>query len=194
MKLVGLTGRARCGKNSVYDFLNEKHGCAQFQFAGALKSAAAILLNKRKSQVEGLGYDREKIMPEWGFSMREFLQKLGTECIRGTFREDFWINRVAIELDQMIKVYERAEAEMPGVVFTDVRFENEADFVRQRGGIIWHVIRPDVDRFLDEHAQSHASEAGVEFKAGDVYVQNNGSLEDLRDRVLKLWEMKLWVT
>lgn len=177
-KIVGLAGPARCGKDTIAWMLRNQYDAEQFAFAGALKKAASVLLNYPMEFVNGEnGYDRESIMPEWGFSMREFLQKLGTECMREQFREDFWINRIRVEL---------AHSNLPAVI-TDVRFENEAAFVRGCGGVVWHIERPQ-DNGLDERAKAHASEAGVALREGDQIVINDGTLDDLRESVVALWE------
>lgn len=178
MKLIGLAGKARCGKNTVGDILSDKFDVGPYGFADALKDAACVLLCRSDREVYGDDdFDREAIMPEWGFSLRHFLQVLGTEGMRKLFREDFWIVRLGLELDE----YDKGDA-----VITDIRFENEADFIRKRGGQIWHVYRPDFNR-LNDQAQAHASEAGIAVLLGDRVIKNTGSLEDLEAKVVRLW-------
>jgi hypothetical protein len=177
MKLVGLTGKARCGKDTVGAILYDEFDVVPYGFADPLKEAAAILLNRPVCHVYGdHDFDREAVMPEWGFSMRHFLQKLGTEAVRGVFGLDFWVKRLLIEINKI-------DAD---VVVTDVRFENEARAIRRRGGVIWHIERSDPS-VLDETAQAHASEAGVEFQRGDVRICNDGSMNKLEGLVRFAW-------
>lgn len=178
MKLVGLAGAARSGKSTVGAYLMDQFDVYPIGFADALKAAAAILLNRTEEEVYGEnGFDREAIMPEWGFSMRHFLQILGTEGMRNLFREDFWINRLTVEI-----------LGHDDVVITDVRYENEADFVRDTGGEIWHITRQDQNG-LNEQAQAHDSESGVTVRGGDFFLFNHGNVEELQQKAGKLWTL-----
>lgn len=176
MKLIGLAGAARSGKDTVAMYLWEHCDVYAVGYADALKAAAAVLLNRTEDQMNGFdSFDREAILPEWGFTTRDFLQKLGTECMRDVIRKDFWINRVKVEIEGKSQV-----------VVTDVRFENEADFIREQGGHIWHIYRPDPNG-LNAEAQAHASEAGVAMVHGDRVIKNRGTLQDLEKQVIELW-------
>lgn len=68
------------------------------------------------------------------------------------------------------------------VIIKDVRFENEADFIRSHNGSIWHVKRDDAIKVI-----SHTSESGIEIKNGDIVINNNSSLEYLRLVVEEEW-------
>lgn len=69
------------------------------------------------------------------------------------------------------------------VIIKDVRFENEADFIRSHNGNIWHVKRDNTVRVLN-----HSSENGIEIKQGDIIIDNNGSLMELESTVEKEWQ------
>lgn len=70
------------------------------------------------------------------------------------------------------------------IILKDIRFENEADFIRSRNGQIWHIIRPK----NDSKVNPHSSEAGIMRSANDKVIINDGSLEDLKNKVDKLWQ------
>jgi hypothetical protein len=59
-------------------------------------------------------------------------------------------------------------------VVSDVRFQNEADWVRQRGGVIWRVDRPGT-----AGVREHVSEQGATAIKADAVLVNNSSIEDL---------------
>ncbi|MNO00802.1 hypothetical protein D3C81_2207660 [compost metagenome] len=59
-------------------------------------------------------------------------------------------------------------------MISDLRFENEADFVRKRGGIVIHVLRPDATE-----VNPHVSESGIEIQDNDLVLHNEGALDDL---------------
>lgn len=132
MKLIALTGLPRSGKDTIADYLCERHGFLRRRFADPLKEAAAILLGRPLFEMQGeRGFDREAILPEWGFTTRDFLQRFGTEAMRNNFGQDFWIRRMQNRLHGLNRV-----------VITDCRFENEAAMVRSMGGIVVGVSRP----------------------------------------------------
>lgn len=140
------------------------HGYLRLAFAAPLKEAAAILLDRPIEQMRGdAGFDREAILPDWGFSTRDFLQRFGTEVMRENFGQDFWIKHMRNRLAQMTRGHDR-------FVITDCRFDNEAELVRSLGGIVVEVKRPGFT------GGAHASDAGV--KADDT-VYNDSSLYNL---------------
>lgn len=162
MKLIGLTGQPRSGKDTFAKHLVENHGYKHRAFATPLKAAAAILLGREVWEMNGENdFDRESILPEWGFSTREFLQKFGTECLRNQIREDFWIQAMLNSLRMTDKV-----------VITDVRFPNEAKLVRDMGGKLIEIWRPGAV------GNNHISNQHL---APDYVVRNLGTL-------MELWE------
>jgi hypothetical protein len=162
MKLIGLTGLPRSGKNTVADYLQDNYGFGQMAWATTLKQAAAVLL--KRPVIDMNSGDREAVMPEWGFSIREFLQKVGTEVCRN-IDPDFWVKRLAMEYD----AYPQSN-----IVITDTRFPNEAAWIRSRGGIIVEIVRPGTVK------SSHASDQGI---PADKVIHNTGTIEDLHDSV-----------
>ena len=132
MKLVGICGLARCGKDSFYNFskpffesAGKKH--KRYAFADALKQEADELLTK---YVGISAFTEKQIEKE---IIRPFLVTYGTH-IRRKLEPDCWINKiqddVLADLDQEIYVF-----------VTDVRFENEIDWIHEMGGETVHITR-----------------------------------------------------
>ena len=63
---------------------------------------------------------------------RNFLEKLGTEFGRECIAPDIWLRLMAHRIRALRRV-------RPILVVSDVRFENEADMLRDMGGIIFHL-------------------------------------------------------
>jgi hypothetical protein len=142
------------------------------QFSAPLKEAAAICLGRPVSEMRGdNGFDREAVMPEWGFSVRHFLQVFGTECIRDNFGADFWVKKMRSAITRL-----SGELAFP-VVITDCRFENEAEMIRSLGGGVIEIRRPGL------RASDHASDAGIR---ADAVIINGGTLRDLADAIADL--------
>lgn len=72
------------------------------------------------------------------------------------------------------------------IIIKDIRFENEADFIRKRNGAIWHIERPNSVR-----VSPHSSEAGIDKLAKDQVIINDGSIEDLEKKISETWK-KTW--
>lgn len=165
--IIGLHGLPRSGKDTVARILISTKRFERLAFADPLKEAAAILLNRPVGQCHGLDvggvpYDREQVMPEWGFSMRWFLQVFGTECMRNQIAEDFWTRRMAAAI--------ASSPPDARLVITDVRFDNETNFLRRMGAQIVEVYRPGLVR------SGHSSDQPV---SCDWVLVNNGTLDDL---------------
>lgn len=179
MRIIGVTGLSRSGKDTIATHIVEKYNYKRMAFADSLKAACALLLNRPLIDMyEG---DRESIMPEWGFSIREFLQDQGTRALR-EFPQDGNINKAIGDKFHIIRTFMEIgniskTNQYNGVVISDLRFENEAGFVRGSGGIIIKVERDGLKKM------SHVSEAGITLTESDFIVQNNSSLEDLFTKV-----------
>lgn len=167
--LIGITGKAGSGKDTVADWLWERHGFLKLAFADPLKLAAEAIFGLPRGMFHDRG-KKEAVNPYWGKSPRELLQLLGTEATKPVFGEDVWLKRWLISYS-MFK-------DTDPVVVPDVRFDLEAEYIRTIGGVILHLDRDAAG--LSGSTSKHASERGVTPMAGDYGINNNGSLEDLR--------------
>ena len=176
-KLIGLAGKAGAGKDSVADYLWEKEGAIKIAFADALRAAGASIfgLDPRNFLDRDL---KEAEVEYWGMSPRRMLQLLGTEATKPVFGDDIWLKRWFLSYS--------AVQDTDHVVVPDVRFDVEAEAIRHLGGTIIHIVRPGVG--LDGDSATHVSEAGIEFRFGDMHLSNSGSVEELHHKVDRLWE------
>lgn len=108
------------------------------------------------------------------------MQTLGTEWGRHIIAPDLWVSLAAMRLDDHIH--------SPGVVFSDVRFENEANFIRQRGTLL-HIARPDLTP-IDQHesengvAMHHRDQLVMNFSLAELYKQADGWVNELELRAV----------
>lgn len=98
------------------------------------------------------------------------MQCLGTEFGRW-MSPDLWV-------DLCLRKATQAQPE-DIVIITDVRFLNEAEAVRNAGGVIWRVLRESVEP--KGRGDTHASEEEMLEITPDLILENNGSLELLRE-------------
>lgn len=161
--IVGITGKARSGKDTAAQFFINSLGYEPYSFADPLKRACSEMFGVPLDHF----YDdnlKDKLNTFWGFSPRRMAQLLGTEGGRKLFRDDIWIKRAQLVCDRQQK----------NIVIPDVRFENEADFVRSKGGIMIHI-----ERESPVSVESHESENGIKVKPRDFVVYNNLTIDSL---------------
>lgn len=167
MKIVGITGPAGVGKDTVADFLVARYGYTKVSMAGPLKAGLGAMgfpepLNRD---------DKEKLIPGFSFTWREAAQRLGTEFGRA-LDPDIWVKVMA----------QRLRRAGDRIVISDIRFENEAATIRANGGVVLHLRGRAAD--LGANA-NHASEAGIEvFTSCDGMIDNRGDFEWTKQQVV----------
>ena len=174
-RLIGITGRARSGKDTVARFLMEQ-GFQRLAFADPLRAGVAAFLGKDPEAVFSDSRKDQPLRPDWPAHVtpRLLLQSVGTQGVRNHVDPNFWIWLAADKYAQATE----------SVVVTDVRFEEEAEWVRSQGGKIWRLVR---NRAADiSGLQSHVSEQGISSHPDDVTLYNNQSLDQLGYNVRQL--------
>lgn len=178
--ILGVTGHARHGKDSVAAILVQQYGFRRIGLADPLKAACHAIFGW--SAVYTDGPLKEAIDPAWGISPRRAMQLLGTEF--GQFElskhQDFasvtgrclWARRAMM-----------AARESGDVVIPDVRFHHEEEAIRAEGGRILRVVRPSV-----QVCREHASESEMDSIKVDAEIVNDGTLADLAERVRAFME------
>ena len=143
--VIGLHGRARSGKDTVANFILAYRGGYIYSFADPIR---AMLVPLGIDMRDPYWQDRkEEDIPALGASPRRLMQTLGTEWGRELINPELWL----------ILAKQRLINFGPGMIVADVRFENEAAWIRSQGGRIIHIERPDV-----RTVAAHVSESGVE--------------------------------
>lgn len=167
--LIGIAGRARSGKDTVANFIVAAIGGYRYSFADPIRAMLAPLgvdLSDPYWQAR-----KEEPIPALGVSPRRMMQTLGTDWGRQLISPDLWLTMA----------HQRLLQNGPGMVISDVRFENEAAWIRRHGGRIIHVVRPDA-----KAVEAHASEDGIEMLDSDAQLFNSGTLEELQLSVREL--------
>ena len=172
-KIIGLTGRAGAGKDTVADLLVAARGGRKIAYAGPLKEACAALFCLTPHQLHD-PTGKETMDPRWGRTPRQIMQYVGTDLLRTQFDVEIFRKTARFRIEAAVAAGE------PLVVVTDCRFENEADLVREHGGVVWHVQR----EATGTTETSHVSERHLLVGTSDVVVENNGTLESLRRLVM----------
>lgn len=177
--IIGLTGAAGAGKNTVAEILVEEYGFQAISFAGPIYDAVSAITGLPVEYLQDRS-KKERPIGWLGSSPRELLQTLGTEWGREMIHENLWI---IIALNKVSKITEAGGS----VVVTDVRFDNEAIALTLAGGSIWQVNRP-CENSCGRKERCHESENGISPELVDVAISNDTTLDYLRERVQREME------
>ena len=170
-KIFILSGKARSGKNVVasliknhYEVLGKK--CVVISFAKYLKDYAK----------EILGWDGDE-----STKPRDFLQQIGVELIKNKISANMLINRVREDIEVYSYFYDV-------IIVSDARFIDEIEVVSDR--IVIKVVGNSSDLTIEQ--ASHITEHGLDlYDKYDYVINNNGSIEDLKNDVEKVLEVIL---
>lgn len=171
--LIGLCGCARCGKDTAAKRLIEK-GWRRVAFADALKADVIYALTRATKKA----YVPRADHPSWTMfedpASKEKLRPLMVEYGRAmrAIKDDYWIQR-------LLRDYLRGAGRF---VVTDVRYANEANWIRERGGKVIRIVRPG---FEPVNAEETAS---LKLVSADFEVLNDSTPETLGQIVLGLAE------
>lgn len=200
------------------------------KFATPLKQMACILIGCTMEQLEDQDFKASELGPEWDIvhyawgkpdgsdpnycekhvrklTVREVLQKLGTEAIRGIIHDNAWVNAMfstyssgrffmcdncmadniqeILEEDTCPRCNFKSEGNLTMVIedtcskwlIADLRFPNEVKAIKDRGGLVFRVKRTFVDT-----PSNHTSETALDNYTGwDETIMNLYGLEELYD-------------
>ena len=132
MKLFGICGLARCGKDSFYNFSKPFFDSAgknhkRYAFADSLKKEADELLSKYVGISAFTEKQKEKEI------IRPFLVTYGTH-VRRKLNPNCWVDKIRDDVSGDLN-------QNTYVFVTDVRFENEIDWIHEMGGEAIHITR-----------------------------------------------------
>lgn len=171
MNIIALCGPAGSGKDTVAGLLKVKD-YRPATLAGPIRNmlVAGGFCTMEQALNPKL---KETPLPGLGRSPRYLMQTLGTEWGRNIVGADVWL--------QMNWNLMQQGGDDSRWVITDVRFDNEAQFFRDRGARIWHIRNRRA-----QNVAAHTSEAGVLFQPGDEILDNGGPLDGLPDLVYSM--------
>lgn len=171
-RLIGLSGPARCGKDTLAEAFVEA-GWARRAFADKVKGFLYGLDPWLPDDEVNGSFPLAEEVDRYGWDwvkdehpvVREYLQRCGTEAGRQVLGETVWVDAL----------FRDSETWGPTVI-SDVRFPNEAQAIKDRGGIVVKIHRPK--QMLIDGAD-HISENALKGWDFDVTVINSGTIEDL---------------
>jgi hypothetical protein len=167
-RIIGFCGPAGAGKDLAASMVP---GACRVAFADPIYQGLSTMLGVPEAELRDRSAKEQPIVG-LGASPRQLLQTLGTEWGRQMIRDDIWL-RVAFWRWGRL-----AAGGISLIVVPDVRFANEARLIRENGGEVWMIHRPGV-----EPVAAHESEAGLPLRLIDRLIVNDGTVDQLRERV-----------
>jgi hypothetical protein len=178
-------------------------GFTPVSFAKGVKDVTAEMFGWPRHMLEGdtqASRDWREVPDEFwskefgkNFTPRYALQLMGTEVGRDVFHKDFWV----IKLKKYIE-----ENPNQNYVVTDVRFQNEIEFVHNQRGVLIEIqrgIKPhwydiarkanngDVKAITFMHTQSNVHPSEWSWVGGNIdhKIDNDGTIDDLRNNLIR---------
>lgn len=197
MNLIGISGKIGSGKDTVGAIIRDLYITNNNdlyeikKFATKTKIIASLLTGIPVEKFEDQEFKKTILGREWskvnefdGFSnvsflkmmsVRELLQKIGTDAMRNNVHKDTWVNALFADYSKDQKW-----------IITDVRFPNEYNAIKKRGGIIIRINRPGYGTSMKELAEAHPSETALDGFDFDYIIENDDNLENLVKNVRKI--------
>ena len=177
--VIGVSGPAHSGKDTIADWFVANRGFKAVSFAGPLKRAVSELFDIPLDSM----FDpakKELVDARWKTSPRALMQWLGTDVMRNQVDKEFFVKHLGWRLEKMVI------EEGHNVIVTDVRFDNEAELIRAFPRNC--MIRVDASERikkspLAKETRTHATELGVSEAFIDHVVDNNTSIESLYEQL-----------
>lgn len=143
------------------------------KFAGKLKQIATILTGIPIEKFEDQEFKKTEMDDVWAvnrmpITVRQFLQRLGTEAIRDNLHPNAWVNALL------------ADYKGDNWIITDLRFPNEFAALKRKDALLIRVVRPGL-----EYA-NHISETALDSYVFDEEIVNDGTIDELIEKVKEM--------
>jgi hypothetical protein len=150
------------------------------KWAGKLKTIASILTGIPEQKFEDQDFKKTELPSQWDrqfytegsgwlhrpMLVREFLQMLGTDGLRTGLHENTWVNALMSDY-RSIDYNDDEQPQLPNWIITDTRFPNEAQAIKDAGGIVIRIDRPGINA-----VNAHPSETSLDDWSFDYKIAN----------------------
>jgi hypothetical protein len=171
--IIGLTGNKYHGKDTVADIIIKEKNYERLSFASPIKQTLNTILCLPNEYTCDPKL-KETPLPMWdNKTPRQLMQELG-DNFKKLYGNDIFIKNMNLRLIGRDKP----------VIITDVRFDDEAKIIQERGG---YIIKVDSTERLGENKDSHNSEKGISADLIDYVIYNNLGKKELFSEVMKCY-------
>lgn len=195
MFIIGLIGNKRVGKDTVANILKDYYpgnsNITTYALADPIKDIARIMFNFTDDQLYGPGKD--VLDTHWNIKPRDFFEQFGTEIMQYDIykylpnlgdkvpQRKFWVYSLLNKLAQ------NHSSDDGGVIITDVRGMHELEEIKRvhPNAKFIKITRPGITSgtHITQLEPYQIPESFI-----DAVIHNDGSLEDLKNKVEKVME------
>lgn len=187
MKLIGIAAPKGSGKTTFAEFIkknledNYQKRVKIIPFAKPLKHICWVLFGGEEKNWYGTEADKtvefaywKELLGEEYSTPRRILQTVGTDVFRNNVHKEFWVHAFNVRVMETMKGTDI-------MLVDDVRFENEADYIRKVNGSIIHLSRDN-----KQWSKEHASEVGPGYGDGNDLKFDFSNLVDMKTAAINL--------
>lgn len=170
--IIGLSGKIGSGKDTAAELIEKQYIYKHKKISDSLYK---IVSNLTGSDVDYLKSRKGKSSKAQPFDMtvRELLQNIGMKMRE--IDEDFWLKLL----------FHNSGKE--NIVISDVRFKNEADYIKNNNGILVRLEGNPTDIKIRDNIKNHISEVDLDDYEFDHIIKNNGTIEDLKKSITDIF-------
>jgi preprotein translocase subunit SecE len=205
--VIKISGKKGSGKDTFGDMLDEmlhsKYEVLNTSFAKTLKEflISTKIVDRSQAYIQQFKNELTKVewknMPLkirwkynfwWRFNGRKFLtarevmQIYGTDICRNMLLDSIWVDSLNYEVEQFMNTHDDAI-----VIVRDTRFPNEAERCGDTLTVVVRVSRDDIP------TDNHPSETALDDFRFIHIIDNNGSLDDLREKAKEFLDSVLTI-
>jgi hypothetical protein len=222
MAIISISGRIGAGKDLAGELIQQitpYHNWEVKKFAGKLKQIASMLTGIPTEKFEDQEFKQTHLPSEWdtikmvgtglrqdGFNgpktpviehmtVRDLLQKLGTEGMREGLHQNVWVNALfadyrfqkvengfsrIVKSSEGIPIDYEYEVTVPNWIITDTRFPNELKAIKDYGGVTIKIVRDSGNTVGTQHISETALDHVQDW---DYVIDNTGTIEELKQKL-----------
>jgi hypothetical protein len=181
--LIGITGKIGSGKTTAANYLVSSCGFTEYTMAEPIKQIGTVF-GFTHNQLYGTQKEKLEIHPHWGVSGREFLQKIGTDMFRDLLPQV--IPNMKISKSVWCDIFRLKYNGQAPTVVSDIRFADEAQTIRDLGGVIIRIVRDE-----GYACSEHISETGQSEITHDFLINNNSDTKSLYSSIDSILQSQL---
>lgn len=176
--IIGISGKMCSGKSYISKYVKNEFVEQNFQikhFGYNVKKITSYLTGISMKTILSRGA-KTLYIPEYNMTLGQMFQKVGTDCMRDNLHSDVWI----------ISMFAKYNNDLNWVI-GDVRFKNEADYIKDHGGIIIRLNGDPLDILQYETRDiEHESETDLDdYNRFDILFNNdiNANFKELKELI-----------
>lgn len=185
--IIAISGKKGSGKSTIGEIFRDD-GFILDSFANSVKDICTILFGYDRNKLEGITEEDRKWrettdikyseLMNNNFTPREAMILVGTYFGRNMIHPNIWIETLFNRYDNNSN---------KNLLITDLRFPNEYEEIKKRGGIIIRVNRFNNDNNDNNHNNLHyETECLLDNYNFDYVIDNNGTIDELKDKINKI--------